>query len=91
MELIDKYNHFKTRKTRKIVFVAVAGMSNALGGMLAANTEFPVISCPPITDKMTLFMDIWSSLRNPSNVPAAVVLSPTNVALFAKRIMNDLF
>ena len=72
----------------RIVFVAVAGMSNALGGMLAANTKYPVISCPPITDKMTLFMDVWSSLRNPSNVPAAVVLSPSNAALLAKRILD---
>jgi phosphoribosylaminoimidazole-succinocarboxamide synthase len=87
LNLLEVYSK-RNNPQSKIIFITVAGMSNALGGMLSANTDYPVINCPPITDKATLQMDIWSSIRNPSNVPAMLVLSPLNVAVACKRIFT---
>lgn len=55
--------HFEDKK---IVIIAVAGKSNALGPLIAANTDFPVINCPPLG---YITEDVFSSLRMPSNVP----------------------
>ena len=87
LELLDLYSKQKNPHI-KTIFVAVAGMSNALGGVLSANTEYPVINCPPLTDKMSLFLDVWSSIRNPSYVPAMLILSPTNVAVACKKMFD---
>lgn len=46
------------------VFIAVAGRSNGLGPVVAANTASPVINAPPSSEWST--NDIWSSLRMPS-------------------------
>jgi formyltetrahydrofolate-dependent phosphoribosylglycinamide formyltransferase/phosphoribosylaminoimidazole-succinocarboxamide synthase len=82
LDIINSYNQC----TRKIVFIAVAGMSNALGGILAANLKFPVISCPHIEDNVTMTIDIYSS--NPSDVPSMLVLSPENTAIAVKKIFD---
>ena len=70
----------------KIVFVTVAGMSNALSGVTACNTNYPVIACPPFSDKDDQMLNINSTLQMPSKVPTATILSPGNVALFIKRM-----
>lgn len=72
----------------KVVIIAVAGRSNALGGMLSANTSFPVINCPPFKDKTDMLVNVHSSLQNPSNVPALTVLDRGNAVLAAKRILT---
>jgi phosphoribosylcarboxyaminoimidazole (NCAIR) mutase len=56
-----------------MVSVAVAGMSNALGGVLSANLKFPVINCPPFKDKLSMMTDIYSSIRNPSSCYVNIV------------------
>ncbi len=76
-------NYEKTDKN--IVFIAIAGKSNALGGFLDANTHFPVINCPPPSDKYG-GLDILSSLRMPSGVAPATVLETDQVALLAAKI-----
>ena len=84
LEIIDYVeNNFS-----KIIWVTVAGMSNALSGVIASNTKFPVIACPPFKDKSDIAIDINSTLRCPSNVPVMTILSPGNVALSAQRIFN---
>lgn len=75
-------------KGRKIVFVCVAGMSNALGGVVSANCDFPTINCPPFKDKLDMFTNINSSLQNPSSVPVMTILSPQNCAIATRRIMD---
>lgn len=35
-----------------LVFIAVAGRSNGLGPVLSGNTSYPVINCPPPSDKL---------------------------------------
>jgi len=69
-----------------IVFVAVAGRSNALAGMIDANTPFPVITCPPSS---TAFggADIYSSLRMPGGVAPLVILEPEGAALAAAKVL----
>jgi len=69
---------------RNGVIIAVAGMSNGLGPILAAHTEWPLISCPPDDGH---HQDIWSSLRMPSAVPNMTVLKPSNAMAAAYGIL----
>jgi len=71
---------------RPTVFIAVAGRSNALAGMLDASTRYPVITCPPISSTFA-GADIFSSLRMPSGVAPSVVLDPKGAALAAAKIL----
>lgn len=66
-----------------VVFIAVAGRSNALGGFIDANSPFPVINCPPPGEPYTIF----SSLEMPSGVGAATVLYPEAAALLTAKIL----
>lgn len=69
-----------------LVFIAIAGRSNALAGMLDANTPWPVITCPP-TSSAFGGADIFSSLRMPSGVAPLVILDPAAAALAAAKIL----
>jgi phosphoribosylaminoimidazole carboxylase PurE protein len=69
-----------------VVFIAVAGRSNALAGMVDANTPFPVITCPP-TSSAFGGADIYSSLRMPGGVAPLVILEPSGAALAAAKIL----
>ena len=69
-----------------LVYLTVAGRSNALSGFVDANTDFPVIACPPYSDKFS-GADVFSSLRMPSGVGPMVVLDPGNAALAASKIL----
>jgi phosphoribosylaminoimidazole-succinocarboxamide synthase len=68
--------------------IAVAGMSNGLGGALAANLAIPVINCPPFKDQTDLLLNVNSSLMMPSRLPAATVLGADNAALAALRSLG---
>jgi len=70
----------------EIVYITVAGRSNALSGLVDANTGYPVIACPPYSEKFG-GMDILSSLRMPSGVAPMVVLDPEAAALAAVKIL----
>ena len=39
------------KNEKNIVYITIAGRSNALSGFVAANSEFPTIGCPPFSDK----------------------------------------
>ena len=69
-----------------IVYITVAGRSNALSGFVDANTIYPVIACPPYSDDFG-GADIYSSLRTPSGVSPLLVLEPENAALAALKIL----
>ncbi|MEE9167118.1 MAG: AIR carboxylase family protein, partial [Candidatus Neomarinimicrobiota bacterium] len=43
-----------------IVFVTIAGRSNALSGFVAASSRFPTIACPPFKDKIDMMVNIHS-------------------------------
>ena len=69
----------------RIVYITVAGLSNALSGLVDANTKFPVVVCPPYSEKFG-GTDVYSSLRMPSGVAPLVILNPESAALAAAKI-----
>jgi 5-(carboxyamino)imidazole ribonucleotide mutase len=76
----------KELEREKIVYVTVAGKSNALSAFVDANTTKPVIACPPYSEKFG-GADIYSSLRVPSGVAPLLVLEPEGAALAAAKIL----
>jgi 5-(carboxyamino)imidazole ribonucleotide mutase len=80
LEIIKEY------EGEDVVFVTVAGRSNALSGFVDAHTVRPVIACPPYSDKFA-GADIFSSLRMPSGVCPMVVLEPEQAALASAKIL----
>ena len=73
---------------KDIVYITIAGRSNALSGFVAANCEFPNIGCPPFSDKADMLVNIHSTLQMPSNTPVLTVIDPGNCALAVKRILR---
>jgi len=84
LSLIEDYED----QLRRIVYVTVAGMSNALSGVTACNCRSPVIACPPFKDQTDMMVNINSTLQMPSKVPVMTILSPGNVALAVSRIFK---
>ena len=71
-----------------IVYITIAGRSNALSGFVAANSEFPTLGCPPFSDKADMLVNIHSTLQMPSNTPVMTIVDPGNCALAVKRIFG---
>lgn len=71
-----------------LVYVTIAGRSNALSGFVGANSEFPTIACPPFTDKTDMMVNINSTLQMPSKTPVLTVLDPGNCATAISRIFR---
>ena len=71
-----------------IIYVTIAGRSNALSGFVAANSMFPTIGCPPFSDKSDMLINIHSTLQMPSQTPVLTVIDPGNCALAVKRIFG---
>ena len=78
LQIIEEYES----SDRPIVWVTIAGRSNALSAFVDAKVVSPVISCPPLS----MPEDVWSSLRMPSDVAPLVVLDPANAGLAAAKI-----
>ncbi len=76
----------KELKKEKILYVTVAGRSNALSAFVDANTSKPVIACPPYSEKYG-GADIYSSLRVPSGVGSLVTVEPEGAAIAAAKIL----
>ncbi len=81
LESLEKYE----KEYDDLIFIVVAGRSNAIGPMISGNSHFPVINCPVISSYKE---DIYSSLRMPSNVPCSTILEPKNAALHAIEILS---
>ncbi len=81
------YDLIKEYEKQNVVFITIAGMSNALSGFTDAQTFCPVIACPPYSDKFA-GADIFSSVRMPSGVAPLTILSPENAALAAAKIIG---
>ena len=71
-----------------IVYITIEGRSNALSGLVAANSEFPKLGCPPFSDKADMLVNIHSTLQMPSNTPVMTIVDPGNCALAVKRIFG---
>lgn len=74
------------RSTDDIVFVTIAGLSDALSGVVAGYTTKPVVACPP-DFKTYEWAKVFSSAVMPKGVPVAFVAEPENAALVAVRIL----
>jgi 5-(carboxyamino)imidazole ribonucleotide mutase len=70
----------------KIVYVTVAGRSNALSAFVDFNTSKPVIACPPYSEKFS-GADIYSSLRVPSGIGSVVTIEPEGAAVAVAKIL----
>ena len=86
LEILNGYEEQKSN--RNIVYVTVAGRSNALSGVVACNSTYPVIACPPFKDKSDMMVNINSTLQMPSRVPVMTILEPNNVALAIQRLFT---
>ena len=73
---------------KKVVWITVAGRSNALSGVVAANTHFPVLACPPFKDKVDMMVNINSTLQMPSKTPVMTVIDVNNTVMCCKRIFD---
>ena len=69
-----------------LVYITIAGRSNALSAVVDANTRYPVIACPPYSDRFA-GMDLLSSLRLPSGIASPTILEPEGAALLAAKIL----
>ena len=86
LKVLDILNANKENKD--IIYITIAGRSNALSGFVAANSEFPTLGCPPFTDKADMLVNIHSTLQMPSMTPVLTVVDPGNCALAVKRIFG---
>ena len=76
---------YPSRKYRN-VYVTIAGMSNALSGVVACNVKAPVFAIPPFKDQTDMMVNIHSTLQMPSKVPVMTVLRPDNLAISIQRL-----
>jgi 5-(carboxyamino)imidazole ribonucleotide mutase len=75
----------KEFEKEKVVYITVAGRSNALSAFVDANTAKPVIACPPYSEKFG-GADIYSSLRVPSGIGSLVTIEPEGAAIAVAKI-----
>ncbi len=76
----------KEFEDQKVVYVTIAGRSNALSAFMDGNTAKPVIACPPYSDKFG-GADIYSSLRVPSGIGSVVTIEPEGAAIATAKIL----
>ena len=81
LEILQEYE-----QTGPLVYITIAGRSNALSAVVDANTRYPVIACPPYSDRFG-GMDILSSLRLPSGIASPTILEPEGAALLAAKML----
>ena len=79
LEIIKEFHN------EKIVYITVAGRSNALSAFVDANSSKPVIACPPYSETYS-GVDIFSSLRVPSGVGSVVTIEPEGAAIATAKI-----
>jgi 5-(carboxyamino)imidazole ribonucleotide mutase len=85
-DLLDEY----LREIDCRVFIAIAGLSAALPGVIASKTNRPVIGVP-VSRKLMGFDALLSMVQMPKGVPVACVGidNGENAALLAVRILNS--
>ena len=82
LDLLDRYE----QDGQPHVYITVAGRSNALSGVVDANSRHPVIACPPYGERFG-GMDLLSSVRMPGGVAPMLVLEPEGAALASAKIL----
>jgi len=84
-DILDDY----IKKSDCRVFIAIAGLSAALPGVIASKTQRPVIGVP-VSGKLMGFDALLSMVQMPKGVPVACVGvdNGENAALLAHRILS---
>ncbi|MCE5297631.1 MAG: 5-(carboxyamino)imidazole ribonucleotide mutase [Methanoregulaceae archaeon] len=84
-DILDEY----IKKSDCKVFIAVAGLSAALPGVIASRTHRPVIGVP-VSGNLMGFDALLSIVQMPKGVPVACVGvdNGENAALLAQRILS---
>lgn len=84
-EKLDKY----LKSSKALIYIAVAGLSAALPGIIASKTDKPVIGVP-VSSKLGGLDALLSIVQMPSGVPVASVGIDRgeNAAHLAIRILN---
>jgi 5-(carboxyamino)imidazole ribonucleotide mutase len=77
----------KEFENQQIVYLTVAGRSNALSAFIDGNTANPVIAIPPYSEKYG-GTDIYSSLRVPSGIGSVVTIEPEGAAIATAKILS---
>lgn len=73
-------------ENEKVIYITVAGRSNALSAFVDSNTSKPVIACPPYSEKFG-GADVYSSLRVPSGIGTVVTIEPEGAAIATAKIL----
>jgi phosphoribosylaminoimidazole carboxylase PurE protein len=81
LEILQTYE-----QSGPLVYITIAGRSNALSAVVDANTRYPVIACPPYSERFA-GMDVLSSLRLPSGIASPTILEPDGAALLAAKML----
>ena len=84
-KLLDDLKRYERSKDN-IVYITVAGLSDALSSVVAGSTTSPVIACPPDIEKHGL-PKVFSTVMTPKGVAVALVPEPENAALAAVKIL----
>ncbi len=84
-KLLDNLNEYE-KTGENIVFITVAGLSDALSGVVAGYTKYPVIACPPDSEKYQ-WAKTFSSVVTPKGIAVAYIPKPENAALAAVKIL----
>ena len=87
VEILESHRTSYPLTRYKNIYVTIAGMSNALSGVVACNTNSPVFAIPPFKDLTDMMVNINSTLQMPSRVPAITVLKPINLAMAIQRML----
>jgi 5-(carboxyamino)imidazole ribonucleotide mutase len=82
LEILGEYE----QQSGTLVYITIAGRSNALSAVVDANTRYPVIACPPYSERFG-GMDVLSSLRLPSGIATPTILEPDGAALLAAKML----
>ena len=82
LTILEEYENSEER----IVYITVAGLSDALSGTVAGFTKYPVIACPPDSKKYG-WSKVFSSTMTPRGISVLYVAEPENAALAAIRIL----
>ena len=85
-KLLNKLETYE-RSGENIVYITVAGLSDALSGVVAGYSKYPVIACPPDSEKFG-WSKAFSSMITPEGVPVLFVAKPENAALAAVKILG---
>jgi 5-(carboxyamino)imidazole ribonucleotide mutase len=83
--LLQRLNEYESSGDN-IVYVTIAGLSDALSGVVAGFSTYPVIACPPDIEKYGP-LKVFSSVMMPTGVPTMLVSKAENAALAAVKIL----